>query len=168
MLKSHSSCTLSTFSWQVQCLVHFNCRFSWQVQYLRKLHSSWTFRFRGRAIFGAVLTVTFVADAIFGEIWNDSRSARCCVFQCKMLVESAKSNLGCRAGCGLLGLHGRIMVGSCSDHGMHARIMVKSWLQKISCVFLEFFVAGAVFGVGGWLLLLRAMQMTFMCCDYQT
>ena len=65
-------------------------------------------------------------------------------------------------------LYGRIMVGSCSDHGMHARIMVKSWLQKISCVFLEFFVAGAVFGVGGWLLLLRAMQMTFMCCDYQT
>ena len=32
-----------------------------------------------------------------------------------MLVVSSKSNLGCEAGCGLR-FHGRIMVGSWSDH----------------------------------------------------
>ncbi len=38
-------------------------------------------------------------------------------FQYKMLVVSAKSNLGCAAGCGL--------TGSCSDHG---RIMLESYM----------------------------------------
>ena len=42
----------------------------------------------------------FVAGAVFGEIWNDSRSAKCCIFQYKMLVVGVKSNLGCEAGCG--------------------------------------------------------------------
>ena len=31
---------------------------------------------------------------------NDSRSAKCCIFQYKMLVVGVKSNLGCEAGCG--------------------------------------------------------------------
>ena len=60
--------------------------------------------------------------------------------------------------------HGRLVLGSwhaCSDHG---QILASENFVRI----LEFFVAGAVFGVGGWLLLLRAMQMTLMCCDYQT
>ena len=43
----------------------------------------------------------FVAGAVFGEIWNDSRSAKRCIFQYKMLVVGVKSNLGCEAGCGL-------------------------------------------------------------------
>ena len=60
----------------------------------------------------------FVAGAVFGEIWNDSRSAKCCIFQYKMLVVGVKSNLGCEAGCGLTvscSDHSRIMVGSFSD-----------------------------------------------------
>ena len=72
------------------------------------------------AVFGEVRVSLFVAGAVFGEIWNDSRSAKCCIFQYKMLVVGVKGNLGCEAGCGL---HGRIMLGSCSDH---ARIMVGS------------------------------------------
>ena len=40
-------------------------------------------------------------SAVFGEIWNDSRSAKCCIFQYKMLVVGVKSNLGREAGCGL-------------------------------------------------------------------
>ena len=51
----------------------------------------------------------FVAGAIFGETWKDSRSAKCYVFPYKMWVKSAKSNLGCAAGCGL--------TVSCSDYG---------------------------------------------------
>ena len=73
------------FSWQAQYLVKFECHFSWH------------------------------AGAVFGEIWNDSRSAKCCIFQYKMLVVGVKGNLGCEAGCGLTvswSDHARIMVGS--------------------------------------------------------
>ena len=70
---------------------------------------------------------------------------------------SAKSNLGCEAGCGL--------TVSCSDHSriMHARIVVGSWSDRsrigndVSAVFEKFVrnfggsfcVAGAVFGEFG-------------------
>ena len=53
------------------------------------------------AVFGEVQVLLFVAGAVFGEIWNDSRSAKCCIFQYKMLGVGVKSNLGCEAGCGL-------------------------------------------------------------------
>ena len=53
------------------------------------------------AVFGEVQVSLFVAGAVFGEIWNDSRSAKCCIFQYKMLVAGVKGNLGCEAGCGL-------------------------------------------------------------------
>ena len=78
------------------------------------------------AVFGEVRVSLFVAGAVFGEIWNDSRSAKCCIFQYKMLVVGVKSNLGCEAGCGLTvswSDHARIMLGSCSDH---ARTMLGS------------------------------------------
>ena len=52
------------------------------------------------AVFGDVELSLFVAGAVFAEIWNDSRSAKCCIFQYKMLVVGVKSNLGCEAGCG--------------------------------------------------------------------
>ena len=52
------------------------------------------------AVFGEVEVSLFVAGTVFGEIWNDSRSAKCCIFQYKMLVVVLKSNLGCEAGCG--------------------------------------------------------------------
>ena len=49
------------------------------------------------AVFGEVLVpLIFVAGAVFREIWNDSRSAKCCIFQYKMLLVSAKSNLVAR------------------------------------------------------------------------
>ena len=67
------------------------------------------------AVFGEVRVSLFVAGAVFGEIWNDSRSAKCCIFQYKMLVVGVKYNLGCEAGCGLTRFHGRIMLGSWSD-----------------------------------------------------
>ena len=51
------------------------------------------------AVFGEVEVSLFVVGAVFGEIWND-RSAKCCIFQYKMLVVVLKSNLGCEAGCG--------------------------------------------------------------------
>ena len=64
------------------------------------------------AVIGEVEVSLFVAGAVFREIWNDSRSAKCCIFH--VIVVSVKSNLGCEAGCGLTGSfsdHGRIMLG---------------------------------------------------------
>ena len=66
------------------------------------------------AVFGEVELSLFVAGAVFGEIWNDSRSAKCCIFQYKMLVVGVKSNLGCEAGCGRR-FPARIILGSFSD-----------------------------------------------------
>ena len=76
---------------------------------------------------GAVFGEVRVAGAVFGEIWNDSRSAKCCIFQYKMLVVGVKgNNLGCEAGCGLTvswSDHGRIILGSCSDHARIGRAL---------------------------------------------
>ena len=67
------------------------------------------------AAFGEVRVSLFVAGAVFGEIWNDSRSAKCCIFQYKMLVVGVKGNLGCEAGCGV--------TVSCSDHARIGRAL---------------------------------------------
>ena len=70
------------------------------------------------AVFGEVEVSLFVAGAAFGEIWNDSRSAKCCIFQYKMLVVGVKSNLGCEAGCVVtvsFSDHSRIILGSFSE-----------------------------------------------------
>ena len=66
------------------------------------------------AVFGEVQVSFFVAGAVFGEIWNDSRSAKCCIFQYKMLALGVKSNLGCEAGCGGR-FPARMLLGSFSE-----------------------------------------------------
>ena len=70
------------------------------------------------AVLGEVQVSLFVAGAVLGEIWKDSRSAKCCIFQYKPFVRSAKSNLGCVAGCGLtetVSERSRIILGTVSD-----------------------------------------------------
>ena len=102
-------------------------RSSWRVQYLLRLEADsccaapckgpfmceedqcWLLLFVAGAVFGEVEASLFVAGAAFGEIWNNGPSAKCCIFQSKMLGASAKCNLACKAGCGL--------TVSCSDHG---------------------------------------------------
>ena len=54
-------------------------------------------------VLGEVQVPLFVAGAVLGEIRKDSPRAKCCIFQYKALVLSAKSNVGCAAGCGLMG-----------------------------------------------------------------
>ena len=113
--------------------IHHESLFAWQAQYLVRLaddtccsaHCKKHFicdenevqvsLLVAGAVFGEVQVSLFVAGAAFRGIWNDSRSAKCCIFQYKMLVASAKSNLGCEAGCGLTVLwsgHSRIGLGS--------------------------------------------------------
>ena len=77
-----------------------------------------------------------MAGAVFGEIWNDSRSAKCCIFQYKMVVVGVKSNLGCEAGCGLtvsFSDPARILLGSWSDRSDRSRIV-----NDVSAVFEKF------------------------------
>ena len=50
------------------------------------------------AVFGDLGLFLFVAGAVFGEVWVDSRSAKRCNFQYKTCLRSVKSNLGERAG----------------------------------------------------------------------
>ena len=102
------------------------------------------------AVLGEAQVSLFVAGAVLGKIWKDSRSAKRCIFQYKMLVLSAKSNLVCAAGCGLTGSfsdHSRIMV---SDRP-RAVNDVSAVVRKILSDFgWSFCLAGAVFGeVGG-------------------
>ena len=70
------------------------------------------------ATFGDLGVSLFVAGAVFGEIWVDSRSAKCCNFQYKCVAEAGK----------ISSANGRVqpcnfMFRSWSDH---ARIMVES------------------------------------------
>ena len=70
------------------------------VRHVMRINDASHFAWHAGAVFGEVEVSLFVAGAVFGEIWNDSRSAKCCIFQYKMLVVVLKSNLGCEAGCG--------------------------------------------------------------------
>ena len=75
------------------------------------------------SLFGDVQVSLFVAGALFGDV-------QVCIFQYKMPVVGVKSNLGCEAGCGVtvsFSDHGRIMVGSCSDHSRNGLGSVAHW-----------------------------------------
>ena len=108
------------------------------------------------AIFGEVGVSLFVAGAAFGDISGDSRSAKCCIFQYKIVskigrVRSPKRRVR----------DDDFIVGSSSDHlricsnrlsigGSNSR----SFRWKLE---LTDFVAGAIFGeFRGWLCLLCA------------
>ena len=67
------------------------------------------------AVFGDLGVSLFVAGAVFGEIWVDSRSANCCNFQHKRRCRRGQSKLCERTGSVILQFHGRIMVGSFSN-----------------------------------------------------
>ena len=96
------------FSWQVPYLVKGQCHFSWQAQYLVKVkcHFSWQAQFLVK--FGKIAGAPNVVS-----------------FEFKMLVLSAKSNLCCAAGCGLMG--------SWSDHGPILLGSAAHWKWRFSC-----------------------------------
>ena len=101
------------------------------------------------AVFGEVEVSLLVAGAVCGEIWNDSRSAKCYIFQYKMRLVSVKSNLGCEAGCGRTvswSDHSRIMLGSFSDRPRIGNDVSFVFTKFLSHLGRSFFVAGAAFG----------------------
>ena len=131
------------FSWQVHYLVTFKCHYFVAGALFGDVQVSLFVAgalfgdvqvslFVAGAVFGEVEVSLFVAGAVFGEIWNDSRSAKCCIFQYKMPVVGVKSNLGCEAGCGVtvsFSDHARIILGTVSDRS-RIGIDVSSVLEK--------------------------------------
>ena len=104
------------------------------------------------AVLGEGQVSLFVAGAVLGEIWKDSRSAKRCIFQYKMLVRSAKGNLCCAAGCGLTGSwseRSRIILGTVSDRPRIGNDVSAVFRKFLPDVGWSFCVAGAVFGEFG-------------------
>ena len=101
------------------------------------------------AAFGDVGVSLFVAGTISGEIWVDSRSAKCCDFQYEMRLRGAKSNLGERAGA-RWPVHARIMPGSCSNRSHTLNDTSSVFATFLGDFQMPFCVAGAVFGGVGW------------------
>ena len=116
--------------------------------------SSMTFILRGRRSIWWGWMVTFVTGAALRDILGDSRRAKCCILQCKIVskmgrVRSPKRRV--RDDDFMLGLSSnRLSIGG-STSGIF-----RLYLE------LQDFVAGAVFGeVGGWLDWLHALEMRF-------
>ena len=155
-----------------------NLKISWQAQYLLRFevdfacsaHSKWRFICDADqswdafcvagAVFGEVGVWLFVAGAAFGDILGDSRSAKCCIFQYKIVseigrVRSPKRRV--RDDDFILGSwsdYPRIMVGLSSNRLYIGGSNSESFRCNLE---LKDFVAGAVFAeVRGWLCLLRA------------
>ena len=91
------------------------------------------------AVFGEVVVSFFVAGAVFGEIWKDSRSAKCCIFEYKMLLMSVKSNPGCEAGCGL--------TVSLSDHSRIIPWYHRHLARRMGYGVVKVFASSQLFGV---------------------
>ena len=122
-------------SWQAQyllrlevdiaCSAHWKCRFIWDA------HQSWDSFCVAGAVFGEVGLSLFVAGAAFGDILGDSRSAKCCIFQCKIVskigrVRSPKRRVR----------DDDFMVGSWSDYPRIVFILAEA-IQRVSAAILN-------------------------------
>ena len=102
------------------------------------------------AVLGEGQVSLFVAGAVLGEIWKDSRSAKCCIFQHKMLALSAKSNLCCAAGCGL--------PGSWSERSRNGLGSAAYWKCRFTAILTKFLPDV------GWLLMGMLQGTSHDCC----
>ena len=149
--------------------------FVWQGQYLVRLEGDltgsahWKWRFIcdadhwwhwfcvAGAVFGEVWGWLFLTGAALRDVLGESRSAKCCILQYKIVskierVRSSKRRV--RDDDFILG-YPRIIVESSFYWRKHSGSI--RWNLE-----LQDFVAGAVFGqVGGWLYLLHALEMRF-------
>ena len=156
------------FAWQAQYLVmlegDFTCSTHWKWRFICDADQWWhSFGVAG-AVFGEARVGLFVAGAALRDILGDSRDAKCCILQYKIVsrmgrVRSPKRRV--RDDDFILGLS--------SDYPRISSDILESsfyWRKHSGSIRwnleLQDFVVGAVFGeVGGWLDLLRALEMTF-------
>ena len=75
------------------------------------------------AAFGDLGVALFVAGAVFGEIWVDIAGARnVVIFNTKCVAEGGKVS-SANGRVQFCNCHGRIMLGSCSDHARIGRAL---------------------------------------------
>ena len=146
--------------------------FAWQAQYLVRLEGDFTCSTHWKWGFICDADQCWhsfcVAGAALRDILGDSRSAKCCILQYKIVskmgrVRSPKRRV--RDDDFILGLSSDVF-GLSSDY---PRIILESsfyWRKHSGSIRwnlqLQDFVTGAVFGeVGGWLHLLHALEMRF-------
>ena len=76
-------------SWQAQYLLRLEvdiaCSAHWKWRFIWDAHQSWDSFCVAGAVFGEVGVSLFVAGAAFGDILGGSRSAKCCIFQYKIV-----------------------------------------------------------------------------------
>ena len=79
------------FAWQAQYMVKLSCDFCCSAhckwRFICDADQSWDSFCVAGAVFGEVGVWLFVAGAAFGDILGDSRSAKCCIFQYKIVSE---------------------------------------------------------------------------------
>ena len=100
-------------------LVKSKCHFSWQAQYVVKFKCHFSWQAQNFVKFGMIVGA----------------------FHYKMLVVSAKSNLGCEAGCGLTGSW--IILGTVSDWPRIVNDVSSAFTKFLSHVRQSFFVGSA-------------------------
>ena len=148
-------------SWQAQYLVRlegdFSCSAHWKWGFICDADHWWHSFCVAGAVFGEVGGWLFVTGAALRDILGDSRDAKCCILQYKIVskmgrVRSPKRRV--RDDDFILGLSSDILESSFYWRKHSGSIRWNLELQD--------FVVGAVFGeVGGWLDLLHALEMTF-------
>ena len=149
------------FAWQAQYLVmlegDFSCSTHWKWRFICDADHWWHSFCVAGAIFGEVGGWLFVTGAALCDILGDSRDAKCCILQYKIVskmgrVRSPKRRV--RDDDFILG-YPRILFESSFYWRKHSGSI--RWNLQ-----LQDFVTGAVFGeVGGWLHLLHALEMRF-------
>ena len=153
------------FAWQAQYLVRlegdFTCSTHWKWRFICDADHWWHSFCVAGAVFGEVGGWLFVTGAALRDILGDSREAKCCILQYKIISKMGRVRSPKRRvrdddfmvglSSDILGLSSnRLSIGG-SNSGDSP---LKCWPQN--------FVAGTVFGeVGWWLCLLRALEMTF-------
>ena len=143
------------FAWQAQYLVRlegdFTCSTHWKWGFIYDADHWWHSFCVAGAVFGEVRVGLFMTGAALRDILGDSRSAKCCILQYKIVskmgrVRSPKRRV--RDDDFIVGYR-RIIVGLSSNRLSIGGSTSGSFRWNLE---LQDFVAGAVFGeVGGWL-----------------
>ena len=143
------------FAWQAQYLVRlegdFTCSTHWKWGFICDADHWWHSFCVAGAVFGEVRVGLFVTGAALRDILGDSRSAKCCILQYKIVskmgrVRSPKRRV--RDDDFIVGYR-QIIVGLSSNRLSIGGSTSGSFRWNLE---LQDFVAGAVFGeVGGWL-----------------
>ena len=143
------------FAWQAQYLVRlegdFTCSTHWKWGFICDADHWWHSFCVAGAVFGEVRVGLFMTVAALRDILGDSRSAKCCILQYKIVskmgrVRSPKRRV--RDDDFIVGYR-RIIVGLSSNRLSIGGSTSGSFRWNLE---LQDFVAGAVFGeVGGWL-----------------